>query len=147
MNSQGANASHGGRVNPGSENARLPTHEPHAACPECDALFERVPLDGDEAAGCIDCGATVYWGPKGTLASSAALAATGVILFVLGVAKPGLLLELQGHEESVPLLGAVGKLAAADMLGLASVVLATTVLVPALELVGLAQRCLLRSSY
>ena len=65
----------------------------------------------------------------------------------LGVAKPGLLLELQGHEESVPLLGAVGKLAAADMLGLASVVLATTVLVPALELVGLAQRCLLRSSY
>lgn len=138
MTSQVANASRSGRNNPSVERGRLTTHEPTAACPECDTLFERVPLGPGEAARCTDCGATVYWGPKGTLANSAALTATGLILFAIGVANPVLLLNLQGHIESASLLGAVAKLAAADMSGLASVVLVTTVLVPAMELLALA---------
>jgi paraquat-inducible protein A len=107
------------------------------ACPECDLLQRSIALPPGRTALCPRCGAVLYrdqpWSLDRTLAYT--LAAAGV--FVLANAFPIVVVELQGHRSSTTLIGAALSLHRQDMSSVALLVFATTVLLPALQIVGM----------
>lgn len=108
------------------------------ACLECDLLHRQAKLPPGGEARCTRCGARLYRGAQPDANERAlALALAACILFVLANAFPILGLELQGVRNSATLIGAVKSLWDEGARALATLVFATTVLVPAAELIGL----------
>lgn len=108
------------------------------ACLECDLLHRQAKLPPGGEARCTRCGARLYRGARPDANERAlALALAACILFVLANAFPILGLELQGVRNSATLIGAVKSLWDEGARALATLVFATTVLVPAAELIGL----------
>ena len=134
----------------------LPPHGPPAsecsqdapnviACHECDLLL-RDPLP-QNALGttsvsprhttevcCPRCGARLYRVTRASLDRALALALAACLLFVIANAFPIATIDAQGHRNDSTLMGAIDLLWRQDMMLIAVLVCATTVLVPALEL-------------
>lgn len=108
------------------------------ACLECDLLHRQAPLPPGGAAHCTRCGARLYRSARPD-ANERALALTlaAGILFVLANVFPILVLEVQGVRSSTTLLAAVQSLWEDEARAVAALVFATTILVPAVELIGL----------
>ncbi|MFT5531965.1 MAG: paraquat-inducible protein A [Burkholderiaceae bacterium] len=118
-------------------NDRAATALPLTACRECDLLQHEIALPPHAEALCLRCGAQLYrqtlHGPDTTLAFTL----TSVLLFMLANFFPLIRLELQGNKTSSTLFGAVTTLASQDLLSVALLVFATTILVPAIEMAAM----------
>jgi len=107
------------------------------ACHECDLLQRKVPLAPGQKACCRRCGALLYHAPEDTLDRTLAFAVAAFILFVAANLFPILGLSIQGKNTETTLLGAILELQRQGMGMVAGLVLFTTVVVPAMELLGL----------
>lgn len=108
------------------------------ACLECDLLHRQVALPPACEARCTRCGARLYRRPRsGANERALALALAACIVFVIANAFPILGLEVQGARSSTTLLDAVRALWRDEARAVASLVLVTTIIVPAAELVAL----------
>ncbi len=104
------------------------------ACHECDALYRRRPLARGQAARCARCGARLYRAAPFTVPELLALVMAAMIVFLIANGFPIITLEMQGSRSASTLLGAVVTTWREGRPVIASLVLATTVLFPWLEL-------------
>lgn len=119
----------------------LTLHDPPGAqlvaCAECDLLQRAITLPPRGSALCRRCGAVLYRERPDSLDRTLAYTLAAAVLFVLANAFPIVVVELQGHRSSTTLIGAAYILHRQDMTSVALLVLATTVLLPALHIVAM----------
>lgn len=108
------------------------------ACPECDLLQRATPVEDDSLARCGRCLMVLYRPHDDNLDRPLAFTLSACILFVLANAFPIVGLELQGQSTSATLFGTVQALYRQNMAFLAVLVFFTTILVPAVQLAGMA---------
>jgi paraquat-inducible protein A len=104
-----------------------------AACPGCDALL-RIARGRPATFRCPRCGAVVCRPVRGRPAAGLALYCAAMIFFLLANSFPIVAIEAAGSSVDSTLLGAARALHAEDMDIVALVVIATTVVFPALDL-------------
>jgi paraquat-inducible protein A len=107
------------------------------ACPECDALQREVPLVPHGEAVCGRCGAELFRNKPHSLDHTLALMLAAAIVFACANAFPLMSLDAQGIRTQTTLLGTVVALQETGWPLIALLVLATTIVVPFLQL-GLA---------
>mgnify|MGYP002622635875 CR=1 FL=1 len=103
-------------------------------CPHCDAVYVRAPLSPDERAYCRRCGGELYRNHEVRIAALLPLVFAGFITYVTCNVFPIVTLEIQGLSTQTTVWGAVRAMAHHGMWPVATLVLATTTLVPFLEL-------------
>ncbi len=109
------------------------------ACPECDLLLRElaVPISAG-AVSCPRCGAVLYRVSYDALERTLALTCAALVLLLIGNLFPLVGLNIEGHHVETTVLGAARQLWRDDMSPIALVLLATTVLMPLIELCALA---------
>lgn len=107
------------------------------ACHECDLLQRLPPLPAGGAARCPRCGALLHRRRADSLQRALALTLAGVILFAVANSFPFLGFQLQAQIQETILVTGIYKLYTQGLVGLATLVLLTTVLFPAVQLAGL----------
>ena len=109
------------------------------ACHECDLLLRElaVPVDVGTVR-CPRCGAVLYRVSRNALERALALTCAALVLLLIGNLFPLVGLDIQGHHVETTVLGAARQLWRDDMPLIALVLLATTVLMPLVELSALA---------
>lgn len=109
------------------------------ACPECDLLLRElvVPISSG-AVSCPRCGAVLYRVSHDVLERTLALTCAALVLLLIGNLFPIVGLNIEGHHVETTVLGAARQLWRDDMSPIAVVLLATTVLMPLIELCALA---------
>jgi len=109
-------------------------HHDLVACHECD-LLQRLPAErGRGRVRCRRCGCVLHHRGRDVIMLPLALGITAMVLFILSNAFPLLEFGLQGRRDSTYLLAGIRELYAQGMPLLASVVLFTTVVAPALHI-------------
>ncbi len=103
-------------------------------CRECDLLQQEALLRPNGVALCRRCGAHLYRNSPNSLDRSLACTLASIVLFCLANGFPLIGLELQGGRTTTSLLGAVVTLYEQEIWPVALLVLVTTLLVPAVEL-------------
>lgn len=112
----------------------VPHHHDLVACHECDLLL-RLPSEGRRGrVRCPRCGYVLHRQGRDPVVVPLALGLAALVLFVLSNSFPLLEFNLQGRRDSAYLLAGIAELYAQGMPLLASVVLFTTVLTPALHI-------------
>ena len=112
----------------------LPHHHDLIACHDCD-LLQRLPQE--QARGrvrCVRCGGVLHNQGRDPVVVPLALGFAALVLFVLSNAFPLLEFGMQGRTDSTYLLAGIYELFAQRMPLLASTVLLTTILAPALHI-------------
>ena len=105
------------------------------ACPECDLLLRELTLPvGAGTVRCPRCGAVLYRVSRDALERSLALTCAALLLLLIGNLFPLVGLNIQGHHVETTVLGAARQLWRDDMPLISLVLLATTVLMPLIEL-------------
>ncbi len=107
------------------------------ACPECDLLQQEVSLLPHRVALCGRCGAQLYRARGKGLDVTLAFTLASVLFFAVANTFPLVRLEVQGNITSATLFGAVRALMAQNLLPVAMLVFATTIMVPALEMAAM----------
>jgi paraquat-inducible protein A len=107
------------------------------ACHDCDLLHREHPLPKKGKARCKRCGAILYRNVSETIDLSLAFSLTGLIFLVIANAYPFLSLESQGSALETTLVTGAIMLADQSMIGLAILVLLTSMLIPCILLVCL----------
>lgn len=107
------------------------------ACEECDAVHRRAALGRNEVALCSCCGAELERDMSAYSTRVLPLAIAGLFMYVIANAFPIVEMELQGIVSRTSLIGSVFFLNSEGMPFVASLVLATTVLFPLLQLLAL----------
>ena len=108
------------------------------ACQDCDLLQRETPLLPGTRARCGRCGAELYRQHGDGLDRSLAFTLTGLVLLLVANAYPIVGLQVGSDLVQSTLLGAVKTLFAQQMRLVAALVLLTTVITPALQLLALA---------
>lgn len=103
------------------------------ACEECDAVYQRVPLDVDERAFCLCCGAEIYRQTK-SLSTLLPLVVCALIVFVICNSFPIVKVDLQGNDAQTTLVGAAMTMFQANRELVGVLVLVTTFIVPLMDL-------------
>lgn len=106
------------------------------ACHECDILQRETTLSVGEIQTCRRCGAVLFKNAPNGLERALACLIGAAILFVVSSTFPIVSLELQGNRTTATLLGTVHTLYSQDMALVAALVLLTTLLMPALEIIA-----------
>jgi paraquat-inducible protein A len=119
------------------------SHAPHTsaaqtltACHECDLLQYETELSVGRIQTCRRCGGVLYKNAPNGLERALACLSGAAILFVVSSIFPIVSLELQGNYTTATLLGTVYALYSQDMALVAGLVLLTTLLMPALEILA-----------
>jgi paraquat-inducible protein A len=107
---------------------------PLTACPECDLLQREPPLAARGRVRCVRCRAFLFRSVPGGLERALAYAATAAVLFLIANSSRMVGLEAQGDRTSTTLLGAVMGLREQRLLDVGLLVLATGIVMPALEI-------------
>ncbi len=115
----------------------MTTDAPLIACHECDLLQREVPLPQGGVARCGRCAAELYRSHPYSIERTLAFTAAAIVLFAIANAFPIVGLKLQGQLIQTTLFHAVQVLYDEDMKSVAALVFATTMLMPALELLAL----------
>ncbi|MHB8123330.1 MAG: paraquat-inducible protein A [Desulfuromonadaceae bacterium] len=105
------------------------------ACHDCDLLQQEIPLKSGCAASCSRCGAILYRNATDSINRTLAYTLAASILFVLANIFPIFSIEVQGGGREINLSGAVRYLWEQQMKSVSLLVVLTTILIPALELV------------
>lgn len=111
--------------------------QPLIACHDCDLLHQVKALPPKCTARCTRCGALLYVHAPDTLDRTLAIAITGLVLMLLANIYPFLSLESQGTILETTLITGVIILSQQSPLGLAILVLLTSMLVPCMFLFAL----------
>lgn len=104
-----------------------------AGCEECDAVFQRIPLNKGERAYCECCGAELYR-QSHSLNELLALVVAALIVFVICNSFPIVKVELQGNFSETTLLGAALAMFHAGRGFIGFLVAMTTFVVPLVDL-------------
>lgn len=107
------------------------------ACHECDLLQREVALPVRGEATCSRCGAHLYRDTPNGIDLALVFTISSVVLLFLANAFPLIGLELQGARNTATLIGAVGYLYGEGLAAVAGLVLITTILVPAIEVMAM----------
>lgn len=107
------------------------------ACHECDLIHRLDPLPSGGVARCSRCGAVLHRRKENSVVRTSALAVTGIILFIIANLYPFLGFRIGTKVHHSNLITGVVELYHSDMWFLATLVLVTTILVPAFQLVGM----------
>jgi paraquat-inducible protein A len=108
------------------------------ACPHCDLLQRDVAVPAYALARCVRCRAVLYRPYDENLDRPLAFTLAAAILFVVANVFPIVGLELRGQETVATLTGTARALFEENMPLLGTVVLFTTVVVPAVQLTAMA---------
>jgi paraquat-inducible protein A len=108
------------------------------ACPECDLLQRVTPIAEDALARCRRCLTLLYRPLDDNLDRPLAYTLAAAVLYVIANAFPIVALELQGQSTAATLFGMAQSLYEQDMKPLAALVFFTTILVPGVQLAGMA---------
>jgi paraquat-inducible protein A len=103
------------------------------ACRECDALL-RIRAEEPAVFRCPRCGCVVHRTTRGQIDNALALYLTAGVLFAVANSFPIASIEAAGNRVETTLIGAARVLHAQQMNLVAFIVLATTVAIPAIEL-------------
>lgn len=103
-------------------------------CNQCDLVQYETTLQLGEKARCAGCGNILYRSQPNGLHLSLVFAITSVALFFASNAFPIVSISSQGLTNSTTLLEAVGRLVEDGIPSIAVLVLATTFLMPAIEI-------------
>jgi len=104
------------------------------ACPECDALQRAVPLVPHGEAVCTRCGAELFRNKPHSLDRTLALMIAAAIVFLGANTFPLMELDAQGLRTETTLFGTVVALNDTGWPLIALLVLATTIVVPTLQM-------------
>lgn len=104
------------------------------ACHECDLLQREPILPPGGVARCRRCNAVLFRDIPDSIDRGLAYTLGALILFVIANFFPIVGLEVQGNLHATSLYGAVESIWNNDMEGVASLVFATTILIPAVEI-------------
>ncbi|SEO69675.1 paraquat-inducible protein A [Nitrosovibrio sp. Nv6] len=107
------------------------------ACEECDAIHSRPAPGGNEVAMCSRCGAELERDMSAYGRRVLPLAIASFFIYIIANTFPIVEMELQGIVSRTTLIGAVLSLNTAGMPFVASLVLATTILFPLIQLLVL----------
>lgn len=107
------------------------------ACEGCDALYSRANLQRGEAARCQRCGSELDRHPGRQRERILPLTVASLILFAIANTFAIVQIELRGISSQTSLLGAVIALSAEGRGLVATLVLATTILFPLVQLTAL----------
>ncbi len=107
------------------------------ACHECDALHRLQPLARGEQALCQRCGALLYRDVSGRLDETLALSAAALVLFLIANFFPFIALKLEGRVEENLVSSGILALWEAGQPELAVLVALTSVVFPALTILGM----------
>lgn len=107
------------------------------ACPECDLLQRAVELPPRASALCRRCGALLYRERPDSLDRTLAYTLAAAIVFLLANAFPIVGMDMQGHRSSTTLIGASMALHRQHMTSVALLMLATTVVLPAVQIAAM----------
>ncbi len=116
---------------------RDPTARPLIACRHCDLLQREVPLPEGGVARCRRCDAELYRSHPRSVERTLAFTLAAAVLFAIANSFPIVGLEVQGVHNASTLIGAVRSLWDQDRVLVASLVFATTLLFPTLELAAM----------
>ena len=104
------------------------------ACHECDLLQRKPILPSGGIACCRRCKAILFRRTPNSLDRALAYTLGAAILFIIANIFPIVGLEVQGNANATSLYGAVESIWKNDMEGVALLVFATTILIPAVEI-------------
>jgi paraquat-inducible protein A len=107
------------------------------ACEFCDLLYESVPLRRGQRAVCARCGGVLAKSSRDPIQGTLALAASAALLLVLANVYPFLHFSLEGQVQENRIITGVIGLWRAGQGGLATLILFTTVIAPALRILCL----------
>jgi paraquat-inducible protein A len=111
---------------------------PLIACHECDLLQRETALPRGGIARCARCGAELYRSHPDSLERALGLTTGAIVLFVIANAFPIVGLEAQGQLIQTTLFNTVRTLYDQDMKSVAALVLMTTIVMPAFQLLAMA---------
>jgi paraquat-inducible protein A len=120
---------------PAVQQARL--HEALLACEECDQLHHRAALEGVGQLCCSRCGAALTPTRRADFHLPLALALCGLVLLGVAHLNPVIGISVQGQDHSASLWQAAEMLYEQDAALLSVVVLVTTLISPAAELLAI----------
>lgn len=115
----------------------MPTQHTLMACHECDLLHRVHELHYGERARCSRCGAALYAKKLDSFEHTIVLALTSLILFTLANVFPFMTFELNGRVQQSLLSTGVKEFFERDMWMLGLLVLAASILFPALKILGM----------
>lgn len=104
------------------------------ACHECDLVHRLVEIPSGAAALCSRCGAALYKPKTDSLNRTLALAFAGLILYVIANTHPFLGFKIGEQVRETNLATGIYQLYQQDMQAMATLVLLTVVVVPAIHL-------------
>ncbi|HYC37944.1 MAG TPA: paraquat-inducible protein A [Usitatibacter sp.] len=107
------------------------------ACGECDALQREVRLPPRGVAHCVRCGAELYRHHPAGLDITLAFVLAAAVAFMVAINYPLIGLDARGIRTTATLYETAMYLVEWDMSSVALLVLATTILMPALQLIGM----------
>jgi paraquat-inducible protein A len=107
------------------------------ACHECDLVHRLGDVPVGAGARCARCGAALYRPKRDSLSRSLALALAGVIFFVIANTYPFLGFKIGAQVRETTLATGIHQLFLQDMQLIATLVLLTVVIVPALHLASM----------
>lgn len=108
--------------------------KPILVCNQCDLVQHETELQPGEKARCAGCDNVLYRSQPNGLHLSLIFAVTSIVLFLISNAFPIVTISSQGLTNSTTLLEAVGRLVEDGITSIAGLVLITTFLMPALEI-------------
>jgi len=107
------------------------------ACPDCDALHRRKRLAAGEKALCLRCGAVLYRHPGLSPKQMLPLVIAALITFLIANGFPIIGLQVQGQSNSATLFGSILALWDDGRMLVATLVFATTLLFPLVDLLSM----------
>jgi paraquat-inducible protein A len=107
------------------------------ACHECDLLHRRQPLPEGRLAKCTRCGTVLYQTKSNSLNRTLALTISALVFLTLANTFPFLGLKMEGQHQETILLTGILELNQQGMLEMAILVFTTTMLLPAMQLLGM----------
>jgi len=107
------------------------------ACHDCDLIHQVDVVPEGSIAKCSRCGSVLYEHKRDSLERTLALTVAGLILFVVANSFPFLGFKLQAQVHETVLITGVRELYHQGMWILATVVLLTTIVLPAAQMLGL----------
>jgi paraquat-inducible protein A len=117
-----------------SEAGTAPALRGLLACHECDALYQELRIPAGAQACCRRCGAVLSHQVEHGVVRPLAYTCAAAILFIIANVSPIMGLEFEGVRNASTLVGAVQALFAQDMAILGTLVVMTTLVIPALDL-------------
>ncbi len=107
------------------------------ACHECDLLQKIRPLPAGGVANCPRCGAAIRRHRKNGVERALAFTIAGIILFLVANTFPFMSFRFQGVLRETTLITGIIELNRQGLVGVAALVMLTTILAPLLHLLGM----------